>query len=168
MLKLYLNLDDVKKPLPLQSGYQIRTYKKGDASEWIKIIKGSFGKSYEPPEITIEKIVNTPHFDPESLLFATYNSKPVGTVCANTIYIGWMKIGFIHMVAVCPEHRGKELGISLTFAGLQYFKNMGLHRVILYTDDSRIYAIRIYRKLGFRPLDAPGNKAMWAKVLESL
>jgi mycothiol synthase len=162
------NLNFIPKPPSLTSGYLIRTYIKGDASEWIRLIKESFGKRYEPPEITIENILTAPDFDSQSLFFATYNGYPVGTVCADIILVGWMKIGFIHMVAVSPEHRCKKLGLSLTYAGLQYFKKKGIQQVSLYTDDSRIDAIRIYRKLGFKPIDiAPGHKERWEKIFKS-
>jgi mycothiol synthase len=168
MLQMQLkNLNNVPKPPELPSGYLIRTYLNGDESDWVRIINESFGKSYEPPEITIKNIITAPDFDIQSLFFITYNDYPVGTVCAVTLLVGWMKIGFIHMVAVSPEHRGKRLGLTLTYASLQYFKKKGIKQVILYTDDSRIQAINIYRKLGFKPLDIePDHKERWEKIFK--
>lgn len=169
MLQMQLkNLNSVPKPPALPLGYLIKTYMQGNESDWVRLIKESFGKRCEPPEITIKSILTTPDFDSQSLFFATYNGYPVGTVCAETIFVSWMKIGFIHMVAVSPEHRGKKLGLSLTYTGLQYLKKKGIHQVILYTDDSRINAIRMYRKLGFKPLDVgSGHKERWTKILKS-
>jgi mycothiol synthase len=169
MLQMQLkNLNNVPKPPSLPSGYLIRTYLKGDESDWVRIIKESFGKTYEPPEILIKNILTTPDFEVQSLFFVTYNGYPVGTVCAVTMLVGWMKIGCIHWAAVSPEHRGKKLGLSLTYTGLQYFKKKGIQQVILYTDDFRIQAIKIYRKLGFKPLDVePSHKERWAKILKT-
>jgi mycothiol synthase len=156
----------IKSPL-LPSGYLIRSYIKGDESDWVRIIKRSFGKRYEPPEITINNILTSPHFENQSLLFITYYNCPIGTVWGSTMFSGWNKIGCLQMIAIIPEHRSKGLGLSLCYACLQYFKKKGIKRVILFTDDFRVQAIKIYRELGFKPLEVePSHRERWAKIFK--
>lgn len=49
--------------------------------------------------------------------------------------------------------RGEGLGTALVAAVRDHFAPLGLRRILLTTDDAH----GVYEKLGFRPLDTPGN-----------
>ncbi|MGW8995139.1 GNAT family N-acetyltransferase [Streptomyces zhihengii] len=49
--------------------------------------------------------------------------------------------------------RGEGLGTALVAAVRDHFAPLGLRRILLATEDAH----GVYEKLGFRPLDTPGN-----------
>ena len=164
------NLDNIPIVGVLPLGYAIRTYRKGDDPEWIRIIQEAFGENLaEAPEVTLKNILIKPDFEIQSLFFATCKDNPIGTACAVTLLSGNVKTGYLHMVAVSPQHQGKKIGRALTVAALKFFKEKGIRRVILDTDDFRIQAIKTYRNIGFKPVYFDQNhKKRWAKILKAI
>ena len=160
------NLDDLPE-LEIPSGYELRTYRPGDEAAWAEIMNTGIG------EWTAEKcrecLTSQPQFLPDGLFFITFEGKLVGSACA------WRKSpdewtsGYLHMVCVVPEHRGKQLGYLLTLAVLRFFRDHGFCEVRLDTDDRRIPAIKAYLRLGFEPhyLD-DSHRNRWRVVLGSL
>lgn len=152
--------------LAVPSGYQIRTYQKGDAQSWVEIIKSSFGANYN---VKLDEILYSQEFDPKSLFFATYQDQPVGTVYAWLLFSEGHKVGYIHMLSVLPEHQGKKIGRLLILWALYYFKNRNVQEVIVDTDDIRLPAIRLYLDLGFEPVYLEqSHKRRWKTIFEKL
>jgi mycothiol synthase len=58
-------------------------------------------------------------------------------------------IGEVYVVGVDPAEQGRRLGAALTIAGLEYLRNRGLRRVLLYVEADNAAAVRVYTKLGF-------------------
>lgn len=158
------------KSLPeieIPEGYGLRTYQPGDEAHWVAVMSAGGWDFTE--ESCRENLTEKPQFLPDGLFFVTFQGTPVGSACA------WRKspedwdIGWLHMVCVVPEHRGKQLGHIVTLAVLRYFLDQGFKEVWLSTDDWRIPAIKSYLRLGFEPhYFDDSHRERWAKIFESL
>ena len=153
------DLEDLGE-VTLPFGYQIRTYTKGDEEAWAEIINNSLGSGWDAKRCRRE-LTGRPQFRPAGLFFVTYNDKPVGTACAWTHpnsshsatreWPGEKKTGYIHMVGVLPEHRGRRLGYVLCLCVLRFLRENGFQHAELRTDDFRFPAVKTYLNLGFEP-----------------
>lgn len=146
-----INLDSLKDVV-VQKPYKVRTFQKGDEEFWIRIMNHLFGQEYKSWHPDIIELVNNKEFDPRSVFFIDYEGQPVGTVCALNSFHEGEKAGFIHMLGVISEHRGKSLGRQLALCALNYFKEKGHKEAYLDTQYHRVAAIKMYRNLGFRPI----------------
>ncbi len=161
------HLEGLRK-LSVPKGYALRTYREGDGTHWARIISSAFQTECSPGVFTKE-IASQPAFRPEGVFFLLHKGQPVGTATA------WSKpelgrhAGYVHMVAVVPEHMGKGLGKTLTTAVLMYFKEKGLKSAFLHTDDQRLAAIKTYLSLGFEPV-IQGEEVLrrWVEIFRRL
>ncbi len=60
--------------------------------------------------------------------------------------------GAIQNVGVTPNHRGRGLGTTLIHNALRGFRSAGLERAYLEVTAQNEDAIRLYKRLGFRPV----------------
>ena len=75
--------------------------------------------------------------------------------------IGW--------IAVHPEHRRRGLGEAVTRLALDRALNLGPRTILLYTEDHRLDALRLYLRLGFRPaLRHRSHRRRWRSVADRL
>jgi len=148
--------------------YALRTYRQGDETHWARIISGAFGTECSAAVFRRE-IGEQEAFRPERVFFSTYRGRPVGTATAwSNPHLGKLA-GYVHMVAVVPEHTGKGLGKVLTAAVLTYFKEQGLRSAFLHTDGQRLSAIKTYLDLGFEPVVGDDEvRGRWVEVFRSL
>jgi mycothiol synthase len=73
--------------------------------------------------------------------------------------------GEIGWIAVDPAHRGLRLGTAVTIAATQRCLQEGYRHVHLYTEDWRLPALKIYLRLGYKPLlYAPDMAARWRAI----
>lgn len=112
------------------------------------------------------KFKSKKQFDPEGVFFLYYGDEPCGTV------IAWKEdrnLGQLHYLGVLQEHSGKNLGYILCSEVLKYFKKNKINQVFLTTDDFRLSAIKIYLKLGFKPVICEkDNIRRWEKIFNNL
>ena len=163
---VHRHLDSLPE-LEIPDGYGIRTYQPGDEAHWAEIMNSGIG------EWTAEKcrqeLTSKPQFLPDGLFFATFQDKPVGSACAWRRSPEDREVGWLHMVCVVPEHRGKQLGHLVTLAVLHYLHDHGFKEVWLSTDDWRLPAIKSYLRLGFEPhYFDDSHRERWQKVFENL
>jgi len=153
--------------IEVPQGYGLRTYVPGDEAAWAEIMNTGVG------EWTVERVrenlTDKPQFLPDGLFFATYETHAVGSACAWRHDADEWKKGYLHMVCVLPEHRGKQLGHMVTLAALHWFRDHGFDEVWLSTDDHRIPAIKSYLRLGFEPHIPDGTfRARWDAVFAQI
>jgi mycothiol synthase len=145
----------------LPPGYRIRSYRPGDAAAWCRLVNEGIGPGWTEEKFEAE-MARAVRFSPEDLLFAEVGGELVGTAWALRHWERPEEVGYVHMVAVAPAHRGRGLGRALTTAVLRRFREMGLTRATLRTDDHRLAAIKLYLSLGFRPtFSHPSHEARW-------
>jgi mycothiol synthase len=153
--------------LPAQAapaGYSVRSYRPGDARAWCELVREGIGG--EPTEDGLAAaMAKAVEFSPDDLLFAVNEGKTVGTAWALREAKSPPDTGTVHMVAVAPQHRGRGLGRALVLALLHRFRQLGLRRAVLLTDDHRLPAIGTYLGLGFRPrLTHESHEERWREV----
>lgn len=156
-------------PIHIPAGYALRTYEgEADNAVWVHIMQNSLGSKYTLAGF-ISGIRDRPQFKPEMLFFLTHDGKPVGSSCAWRRDPSERRVGYVHMVGLLPEHRGKGLGRLLTLRTLHYFKEHGFTQAVLNTDDFRLAAIKSYLGLGFRPVMADeDHPARWLAIFRQL
>ncbi len=154
-------------PLGIPAGYALRTWQAGDEQAWADIMNTGIG------DWTVDKVqqffIGRPQFSPDAVFFAAQNGQPVGTAAAWRIPETETRRGYVHMVCVLPEHRGRNLGYLVTLATLHWFLQHGFVEALLETDDWRLPAIRSYLRLGFVPITEDDEmRARWRKVMAEL
>jgi len=153
--------------IEVPTGYGLRTYLPGDEATWAEIMNTGVG------EWTVERVrehlTGKPQFIADGLFFATCEGRPVGSACAWRQSADEWREGYLHMVCVLPEHRGKQLGHLVTLAVLHWFRGRGFEEVRLSTDDHRLPAIKSYLRLGFEPI-VPDDafRGRWDAVFERI
>ncbi|MDZ4859068.1 MAG: GNAT family N-acetyltransferase [Candidatus Hydrogenedentes bacterium] len=134
----------------LPDGYGLRTYRDGDEFAIARIYAASqLGK--ESAESVRAEILGDPCFTADRMFILEYGGEVVGTASA------WVtdeepEVGYLHMIGLLDEHRGKGLGMALACAALRYTRDEGFDTQRLLTDDWREAAIRLYIDLGYDPL----------------
>ena len=169
--QLKMGLRDLEHLPTLQcpDGYHIRTYQKGDAVHWARIMDTTFVDQGRTAQDTYTHVIDQPNFDPDGFCFVVHKNVPIGTACAWKKSLRNKSIGYIDMLAVLPEHTGHKLGKWLTVFLLHYFKTQHVAYVMLDTDDFRLPAIKNYLNLGFAPVYAGENhEERWRSIFKKL
>lgn len=90
-------------------------------------------------------------------LVIDFQGRPVATASARLQPDRFPGSGYLHWVAVDPDHRGQRLGFFLSLAILHTFETLGCADALLETQDHRLAAIQTYLKLGFLPQYPDGS-----------
>jgi glycosyltransferase involved in cell wall biosynthesis/ribosomal protein S18 acetylase RimI-like enzyme len=150
-------------PLELAAGFSIRPATESDLAAWAELMNGPMGywdegrarRELWGDQDVLEGGVQL-LLDPRKQLVGSATAKRSGTDPS---------AGYLHMVFVAPELRGRGLGRAISLAALHRLINAGVDTAILETDDWRLAAIRTYLKLGFEPdLAADGHDARWRRA----
>lgn len=93
-----------------------------------------------------------------TILMISSNGEIAGTVALKFVQSGVFE--FTKM-AVEEKFRGQKIGQALAEAAIKKARNLGAHKIILYSHTSLKPAIAMYRKLGFVevPLDGPYKRS---------
>lgn len=146
----------------------MRTYQPGDESAWCRLVNECIGGEHTEEQCRRE-LTGRPWFDPAGLFFVEQEGEVVGTACALRRPDLGAEVGYVHMLAVLPEHRGHRLGRGLVVAVLHRFQELGYRSAVLKTDDWRLAAIKTYLSLGFRPeMTDQSHPQRWAEALQRL
>lgn len=149
--------------LKIPEGYRVHTEEEGSKEIWKDIVKSSFDFDEEYDDKT-----NRPGWTPERMFFVEIDGKDVATA---TSYDHWdyPGEGFLHMVGTRKDCLGKGAGSLVTLAVLNWLKQNGYKSAVLSTDDWRLPALKMYYKLGFRPVNNREDMpARWAEVYKNL
>ena len=153
--------------IPVPDGYVLRNFRNGDEAGLARVYCDS-RLDKDTVEIVRRDILGDPCFKPERVFVLEFDGQLVGTASA------WLAedesdAGYLHMVGVLSEHRGKRLGALLTCAALRYTRSEGFDTQRLLTDDWRTDAIHLYLKLGYYPLLADdSHPARWEAIGQKL
>jgi len=170
MSQLRLEKDDLDNVpvIPLPAGCVLRTYREGDEDAIARSYRASALGDEATAETVRDTLVRQACFKPERVFLIECAGEPAGTAAA------WLDdtcagAGYLHMVGVMPEQRGKRLGAILTVAAIRYSREEGFTRQQLATDDWREGALRLYLGLGYRPLHLDEtHPARWKAIAEKL
>ena len=154
--RMGLELAEAELPdVELPPGVTIRAFRPGkDEADVVRVNHRAFSWHPEQGDMTEADLVEKQRedwFDPAGFLLAVDSGDEV-------LGFHWTKVhpdgtGEVYVVGVDPDTRGNGLGRSLTVAGLQYLRNTGRSRVMLYVEADNAPAIAIYQRLGFRKWD---------------
>ncbi len=155
-------------PVVMPPPYRLRTYRTGDETAWLEIMRATIGPSWTAQRWEAD-VIGRPQFDPAGLFFAEHGQTIVGSACAWRLVPAKRVSGYVHMVGVSPAYQGHKLGYWLTLSTLHYFHRAGLRDAILDTEDHRLPAIELYLRLGFEPLPTHATHlGRWHEILREL
>ena len=145
-----IELSDYSYKEENQSNYELSTIMtEKDEREWEVIISKVFDF-----ECNIEKnLKNEEIYNPKRVFILRDGEKIVATASAWYRQIYGEEYGYLHMVAVDSDYRGKGLSYLVVNEAIKFMKNEGRKKVILKTDDFRKAAIKVYTNLGFKIKD---------------
>ena len=123
------------------------------------------GELMEGEENAFERYISSVKgYDPETVFFILDGEEPIATT---TVLFAEENLGYIHMVAVRPDYKGRGLGGYLNRIALAAISRHGCVGARLTTDEWRVPAVRSYLKSGFRPvLYEEDMEARWEKFFK--
>ncbi len=164
-LKMERKPGDLIMPL-LNEAFLIRSYKEGDWKGWTEACAEGLDTGNWTEQDFQTKMLDMEGLEPDGIFFVIdKDGRIAGTAT------GWMKpnFGYIHMVGMHTDYRGKGLAKALNAKAVQYLLEKGCKRIMLDTDDFRIPAIKVYLYLGFLPiLYEPDMEERWITIMKQL
>ena len=143
-------------PLPaLPNGYALRETQPGDIPAVAAVLNRAFaGDTWDPArswdEARVAATLNEEQGVKQTLVI-DFGGRPIATASARLQPERFRGSGYLHWVAVDPDHRGQRLGFFLSLAVLHTFVTLGCADALLETQDHRLAAIQTYLRLGFMP-----------------
>lgn len=161
---------ELQTPVGMPEGYKLTNYSGTleDQDAWVEICReGLLGENATRANFERE-ILNWYGIKPlEDVFFLEHEGKKVATVTAIDRVANGM--GYVHMVAVLPEYRGKGLGNCLARIALNKLYKNQCKMAYLKTSEGRKAACKSYLNVGFYPVnsgeDMPGR---WAALIGEL
>lgn len=158
-------------PIPsipeLPPGYTLRDYRDEDLNGLAAMLQLAFDDVEWSPVSVRERLIDAP--DVKRTFVIDFGGAPVATASARIMPEEFPGSGYLHWVAVHPEHRGKRLGAAVTLAVLDEFVRLGCTDAVLETEDQRLAAIKLYKNLGFEEVHKHQSHSLrWAMVADLL
>lgn len=161
-----VGLEDLPE-LEVPDGFEFRHYLPGDELEWAETLGAAFPEHPWSMEKVQKEFTHNDRFRPERICIAEQGGKIAGVAAAWES--GPREWGYVHWVAVRPEHQGKRLGRLVTLGTLHRFRKEGKQKAYLDTDEPRLPAVATYLSLGFQPdLRRPEDQATWERIQEAM
>ncbi len=172
-LKMY-NFAPRTRNIPLPEGYSVVKFKgEEDIKDWVEICSQGLIDPLTAYERFQNELINIDGPDPyRDTYFLEKDGEKIATY--TVVPDMWSTgMGYIHMVAVKPEHRGRGLGSFIADDSLAKLISIGKKKIFLLTGDSRLPALATYIKAGFLPvnyIDDEGKdmKERWQNVVNNL
>lgn len=89
-----------------------------------------------------------------NIFMAFWNGKPVGTVAMKVVS---PKTFELTKMAVHEDVRGKKIGRALAESAIDWAKDSGARKIVLYSNTMLDAAIALYRNLGFQEIPVDGH-----------
>ncbi|MFW0109974.1 mycothiol synthase [Rothia sp. P13129] len=168
-------LSELVQHNPISAEYTVRPFIPGtDNQQWLELNAQAFAQHPEQGSLTAEDLAQRLHadwFNAEGFLLLE-TIQPLEDGQKQTPQLAgfhWTKIpagqehqklreGEVYVLAISPEHQGKNLGKALLFEGMNYLAQVrlkdgsSLNRIILYVDEENHAAWNLYRQIGFESL----------------
>ena len=161
------SLDKIPPIPPLPEGYLLREYRPEDLSALADMMQLAFEDREWTPTTFSERLIDAQ--DVKKTYVIEFAGRPVATASARIMPDEFPDSGYLHWVAVHPDHRGKGLGTAVSIAVLHEFLRLGCKDVVLETQDERLSAIKIYKDLGFEGVHKHHSHSLrWAMIAELL
>lgn len=157
-------------PVGLPEGYRLTRYTGSEEEQdaWVEICKNGLLPIDASRENFRKSILNWSGIKPlEDVFFLEHEGRKVATVTAIDRVENGM--GYVHMVAVRPEYRGKGLGSCLARIAVNKLTLNQCRMAYLTTTEDRKAACRSYLSVGFYPVNYKEDMpARWAKLIGEL
>lgn len=149
-------------------GYKIRLYKTGDEDRFFEIMSISGWEGWDQKTLNpwIAKAI------PDSWFMAIEQSSDQIVCSAMALhnykgtYPFWGELGWL---ASDPKHSGMGLGIAVSSAVTERLLDAGYRNIQLFTEDSRLPAIKSYLRLGYVPsVYEDGMIERWKEICNRL
>ncbi len=161
----WYNHGEAPRELVLPEGITVRTLPEvPDAVEqWLNICSYGLIPPNETRACFDAYLTDYRDFDPDYCYFLMDGEKAVGTI--TLIRHKEENEGYIHMVALMKDYRGRGLGTAMMTLAMNKAIQLGLPVVRLTTDDWRYFAIRTYLRAGFeRDLSTEDYVKRWNSI----
>ena len=137
-------------PLPaLPDGYVARLMRPEDSASIATILDRAFAdEAWDVARVA--EALNEQQGVKQTLVI-DFQDRPIATASARLRPDRFPGSGYLHWVAVDPDHQGQRLGFFVSLAVLHTFGTLGCTDAVLETQDHRLAAIQTYLKLGFLP-----------------
>ncbi|HET7325835.1 MAG TPA: mycothiol synthase [Nocardioidaceae bacterium] len=159
--KMRRALEEPLPETPAAQGVTVRAFAPGDEQALLEVNAAAFADHPEQGAMSLTDLhqrMAEPWFDPAGLFMAWRDSSS----SPELLGFHWTKVhstdtavpfGEVYVVGVSPAAQGLGLGRSLTLAGLQHLRKLGLSTVQLYVEGDNAPAIALYTRLGFQHFD---------------
>jgi mycothiol synthase len=176
LLSLHMILADLNSlpSVKLLEGCERKNLETGLAEEFLHVLNRAYNRR-EADKNFLQALAKDPQFDPKNFVMIRSDGIPAAVAVAG--HREWKgkgefkgeRIGFIENVGVDPDYRRQGFGRMISLLALQRLRERGFKYAILTSFDFRLPAIRLYQKLGFRPLFLHlGDKYRWNYVKKRL
>ena len=162
--------DPPQRPVP--PGYSIRDYRPGDEEAWIRMHRRAV-PSFDETRLRRWWDRYLSLALPRGILFAVTDGPGAAVATAGCIHQtrnGTIPFGGqLAWVATDPDHQGRGLATALAAAATRRLIEMGYESIVVCTGDDLLPAIKVYLRLGYRPLlyedDMPQR---WRQIMEQI
>ena len=139
------------QPADPPAGLRLARFRVGiDEESWIRVNNRAFAGHPENGSWTSADLadrISQDWFDADGFLLAWQGSDLAG-FCWTKLHPG--ALGEIYVIAVDPEHQGRQLGKWLTLEGLWYLSERRQAIIaMLYVDGANERAVGMYERIGF-------------------
>ncbi len=140
--------------IELPKGYTLRPFTLDRDEEALTELQNSaFDGTWGFCPNTVEQIsarVRMDRSDPDGIMFILHSGRKAAYCWTTRAQNRFGSIGWISMVGVRPEYRGRGVGKAAVAAGMSYLQAGGVEAVELEVDSQNVAALAAYVKLGFR------------------
>lgn len=164
---IYLQHDLEEIPdFKLPEGFKFVCYRKGYEEQWARILveTGEFAGENDALKRFGKEFSSKKDLDRYMFFIEKEDGELVATATAWRGMINETLVGRVHWVDILPEHQGFGLGRPLISACMKMIRE-NHESAYLKTDHRREAAIRLFLKMGWRPMIVkPAEKVVWRNL----